>query len=286
MNTNFKLLVTLCLFGLVCQCSKDDFSWNLKKVETRLASLQTINAFNVSTNSVAINSFINYDGGSAIINNGICWSTNQYPTLTDSFVNSINDSNFFTCKILNISPNTLYFVRAFAVNKIGIAYGNQISFRTPVRNQAKLVDSNKCNTLIGISSLYYGTSKNASWCISDNGYDGYCWYAPDYSQSSMKSDTSLKHYVQFDHFFSNEGYFEFLVHESAQVLSKPNITISVNGSNLNATFILEERTTLTDKWIKFRSPLIQKNGINTIRIYLSNIYYSTRIDELKFYEFF
>ncbi len=53
---------------------------------------------------------------------GICWSTSPNPT--------VDNSNVGYYYIENLVPNTTYYVRAYAINSVGIAYGNQVSFTT------------------------------------------------------------------------------------------------------------------------------------------------------------
>lgn len=63
---------------------------------------------------------------------GHCWSTSQYPTLSDDF----NDEGIpfapgaFTSSLTALVPNTRYYIRAYATNAYGTAYGNQVSIFT------------------------------------------------------------------------------------------------------------------------------------------------------------
>lgn len=62
-----------------------------------------------------------------IYGSGICWSTHENPTIND-FKNDYN----IDIKYLNdLTPNTTYYVRAFARNSNGYGYGNQLQFTTP-----------------------------------------------------------------------------------------------------------------------------------------------------------
>lgn len=75
---------------------------------------------------------ITNDGGSNIIKRGICWGTKTLPTvgINDTLMNGIG-SGIYSIKINSLSPNTKYFIRAFAVNNSGLSYGNEISVTTP-----------------------------------------------------------------------------------------------------------------------------------------------------------
>ncbi|HAN77777.1 MAG TPA: hypothetical protein DCQ31_08405, partial [Bacteroidales bacterium] len=70
------------------------------------------------------------DGGSAIVERGICWSRKPLPTTLDEKILLGTGLGEFSCTLSNLSPGTTYFVRAFATNGIGTAYGNEIVFTT------------------------------------------------------------------------------------------------------------------------------------------------------------
>ena len=73
-------------------------------------------------------------GGSPITAKGICWGTSSNPTTSNHYVydNTPNTGiGTFTVNIGALSPHTLYYIRAFAKNAAGIAYGNDIPVTTP-----------------------------------------------------------------------------------------------------------------------------------------------------------
>ena len=69
------------------------------------------------------------DGGAEVIAWGICWSTSPNPTLANSF--SQNNISFsFSSLLAGLTLNTTYYVRAYATNSTGTAYGNELNFIT------------------------------------------------------------------------------------------------------------------------------------------------------------
>jgi phosphodiesterase/alkaline phosphatase D-like protein len=63
---------------------------------------------------------------------GVVWNTGGSPTTADSFTDegAAASTGAFTSNITGLSPNTTYYVRAYATNTAGTAYGNQVSFTT------------------------------------------------------------------------------------------------------------------------------------------------------------
>lgn len=71
------------------------------------------------------------NGGSFITSKGICWSsTKNDPTIADSIRKIGSGSTSFTADLTDLLGSTTYFVRAFATNSAGTAYGNRESFMT------------------------------------------------------------------------------------------------------------------------------------------------------------
>ncbi len=71
------------------------------------------------------------DGGSAIITRGICWSTSQNPTTANSKIADVGTGlGGFTSFMTGLTAGTVYYVRAFATNNDGTAYGPEVSFPT------------------------------------------------------------------------------------------------------------------------------------------------------------
>jgi uncharacterized protein (TIGR02145 family) len=99
-----------------------------KKPEPPSVTTKTITE--ITTVSASTGGDIISDGGAQIISLGVCWNISDKPVVTD-FKTTDNDmSDSFISKITSLSPNTTYFVRAYATNSAGTSYGSTESFKT------------------------------------------------------------------------------------------------------------------------------------------------------------
>ena len=69
-------------------------------------------------------------GSSAVTVRGVCWSTSSNPSTSDQHTTNGVGTGSFTSNITGLIANTPYYVRAYATNSTGTAYGNQVSFTT------------------------------------------------------------------------------------------------------------------------------------------------------------
>jgi uncharacterized protein (TIGR02145 family) len=68
------------------------------------------------------------NGGDDIYGQGICWSTTPNPTIASNNENDRAGTSDFFLTMTDLVSNTTYYVRAYAFNSEGIAYGNEVSF--------------------------------------------------------------------------------------------------------------------------------------------------------------
>lgn len=91
----------------------------------------TINSVtNITANSAVCGGSITNDGGFAVSDKGLVWSTSQYPTLSDNHLSLGSGNSSFTGSMSNLTISTTYYVRAYAINSQGTAYSSQKTFTT------------------------------------------------------------------------------------------------------------------------------------------------------------
>ena len=98
---------------------------------TTLPTLTTTALSAITATTATSGGNITSDGGAAVTSRGVCWSTSQNPTIADSKTTDGTGSGTFTSSITGLALGTTYYVRAYATNSIGTAYGNGVNFTTP-----------------------------------------------------------------------------------------------------------------------------------------------------------
>lgn len=95
---------------------------------TNLPTLTTTPITNIDTPKATGGGDITGEGGSAITQRGVCWSTSPHPTLMDSCSDDGVGSGAYTSTLTGLINKTTYYVRAYASNNAGTSYGAQITF--------------------------------------------------------------------------------------------------------------------------------------------------------------
>jgi hypothetical protein len=97
--------------------------------EADLPTLTTTDVSNIKTQSAVSGGTVTNNGGVEIDVSGVCWGTAKNPTIVNSISVSRNEgTGSFDCILFGLTPGTYYHVRAFAKNRAGTAYGNEVHF--------------------------------------------------------------------------------------------------------------------------------------------------------------
>jgi len=96
----------------------------------QLATLITSAVSSLTNISATSGGNITSDGGANITTRGVCYSVNTNPTTADNITNDGNGTGSFTSNLSGLTASATYYVRAYAINSAGTAYGNELSFTT------------------------------------------------------------------------------------------------------------------------------------------------------------
>jgi len=85
----------------------------------------------ITATTATLGGNITNEGNPAYTERGVCYSVMQYPTLESEKVQVLGTgTGDFNAQITDLTANTLYFVRAYAISDEGTVYGNEVSFLT------------------------------------------------------------------------------------------------------------------------------------------------------------
>ena len=111
------VLVTAIILGA---CSKSSTSG--------IPSVTTNKVTNITSSSATTGGDVTSDGGDPVTARGICISLTTLPTITGSKTVNGTGLGTFTSSLTGLKSEATYYVRAYATNKLGTAYGNQETF--------------------------------------------------------------------------------------------------------------------------------------------------------------
>jgi uncharacterized protein (TIGR02145 family) len=139
---------------------------------TQVATLTTKEIINISVVSALSGGIISNDGGAQITGRGICWSTSENPTIENSHTTDGAGTGDFNSSISQLTEGTVYYVRAYATNNKGTAYGNQVTFSTAAAQTATIITKD-------VTAISYNTATSGGDIPNDGGSPvtakGVCW---------------------------------------------------------------------------------------------------------------
>ena len=146
---------------------------SFKTLEIGIPMVTTSEVVNIKVNSASCGGNVRSDGGKAVTARGVCWSTKPNPTINDEKTTNGSGTGYFPSNLTNLTGNTTYYVRAYATNEKGTAYGEEKSFTTFGEATLPTVTTNNVTNITATSASCGGN------VTSDGGFEvtsrGVCW---------------------------------------------------------------------------------------------------------------
>ncbi len=110
----------------------DVWHFTTEEYSTWLPEVTTGPVTDITTATAVGNGSVMELGRPAPTAHGVCWNTEGVPDLTDTCVDVgwTSTEGPFSGNITGLSPNTTYYVRAYATNNLGTVYGGEVMFVT------------------------------------------------------------------------------------------------------------------------------------------------------------
>ena len=153
-------------------------------LEFRVASLSTDTVKNIGITNALMGGEITYDGGKVVTERGLCFSQTKAPTIKDLKIPVGDGEGKFAIVASQLKENTLYYVRAFAINSIGIAYGNERNFTTLDYRLVKLKTNPASDIGMFLATLHGEVFDDGGGHIMERGF--LMSLSPNPSLSDMK----------------------------------------------------------------------------------------------------
>lgn len=171
------------------------------------------------------------DEGFAVTARGVCWNTQPKPTIADSHTTDGTGVGTFQSMMTKLDENTTYYVRAYATNKNGTNYGEQITVTT---NEGLPVVTTHAPTDIVVNAASAG-----GYIISNSGYAitarGICYSTaenPTTDDSRIEVGNGVgRFYTRITGLSKNTTYY-----------------VRAYASNINGTVYGEQRTFTTQDY--------------------------------------
>jgi uncharacterized protein (TIGR02145 family) len=148
-----------------------DYKFSVRCLKDELPVITTAAVTDISDTSAYSGGNVTYDGGVAISARGVCWGTSHNPTVSGDTTLDGTDTGEFVSFMTGLKPGKTYYVRAYATNPVGTAYGSEAGFTT-------LTSVPRVTTAV-ISFITDTTAVSGGNITSDGGLTivrkGVCW---------------------------------------------------------------------------------------------------------------
>lgn len=132
MNTKNKISTfPVILLGvsliLIFSCKKKDEN---NDPAVQIPTVTTSVVSNITKTTADCGGNVTSEGGASVTARGVCWSISQAPTIANSKTSDGTGTGSYISNITGMGPSATYYIRAYATNSGGTAYGNAVMCQT------------------------------------------------------------------------------------------------------------------------------------------------------------
>jgi uncharacterized protein (TIGR02145 family) len=135
--------------------------------------VSTTKATGISVTTITSGGNVISDGGSQVTARGVCWDITPNPDTTNNHTHDGTGNGVFVSLITGLTGNTTYYIRAYAANFSGTAYGGQDTVKTTAGTSIPSLSTS------AVSEVTISSAKSGGYNISNGGEEilqkGVCW---------------------------------------------------------------------------------------------------------------
>lgn len=198
------------------------YSVRLVQDKTNLPTITTSAITNITQTTATGGGNVINAGSSTVTARGVCWSTSHNPTISGNHTTNGTGTGNFTSNITGLTANMTYYVRAYATNSAGTAYGSEVSFTTSATSTYTISVSANPNN--GGSVTGGGTYQQGQSCtVTATANSGYTFVNWTENGSVVSTNASYT--------FTVTGNRTLVANFSVQTPSTCTISVSSNPTN-------------------------------------------------------
>lgn len=95
-----------------------------------VAAVTTTQVSNIAQTTATMGGNVTNDGNSPVTDLGIVWSTSPAPTVSANKIQNGSGTGSFSAAVTSLPAGSHIYVRAYVINQVGTAYGNEVDFYT------------------------------------------------------------------------------------------------------------------------------------------------------------
>ncbi|HCT30467.1 MAG TPA: hypothetical protein DIW31_06980 [Bacteroidales bacterium] len=229
---------------------------------TTTPTVTTTAASSITASSATSGGNVTADGGATVTERGICYATTANPTTANAKVTSGTGTGSFTANMTGLAANTLYYVRAYAINANGTSYGSQVSFTTLTGGGGGTVIVGTGTSTQGYPiNCYYGYERSASiYTAAEIGMVGSLTMVEWYPTLTTSYNIPVKIYIK---------------QTTASTITAATWATSISGATLVYSGTMAGTTANTWKAFTLTTPFNFTGGTNNLMVLVETNYGGT-----------
>jgi len=228
---------------------------------TTIPTVTTTAASSITSSTAISGGNVTADGGATVTERGICYATTQTPTTANSKVTSGTGTGTFTASMSGLAASTTYYVRAYAINSNGTAYGAQQSFTTLTSGGGTVTIGTGTSTQGYPINCYYGYERSASiYTAAEVGVTGSLTMVEWYPTLTTSYSVPVNIYIK---------------QTTASTITATTWATSISGATLVYSGTMAGTTANTWKAFTLSTPFNFTGGTNNLMVLVETNYGGT-----------